>query len=438
MCELTEADYVQLETAIPFPGMPKVVKCDGDVPPCPASEALKVSSEFLANDSDLTVSAGYAAPENLSEQGGCGTKAAGSKPTQVNFWTKVQYYPDKISEAAVAEHLQGNLGPKAFCPAVPEMPPVVSAATASPGGRKLEEAVITGFVPCGGAFARAGSTTCNGAIEGTTCATFTGAVCVACNHGAAHIECFAAGFKMLQENANKAADPDTIPSVEVVGAQMDDEVSGGAQDVMGGGGATTNSILGAETATAAGATPMGIVIGAVLGVCALLVVVLLARRNRKSYNRDISFVDAEDMDSLDGDNIHLKPGDSSFDGTEIMSEGGTPSPRKWRKSRPGHVVGEDDSVLSGNKGPRMMPRELSYSEGLEIASPHDLGRNGSGVNVHQCNSAMCEICLARGVNPRFIPSNALEGAFVGDEDRLNSSDLSYGSRSYPMEDTVDF
>ena len=144
------------------------------------------------------------------------------------------------------------------------------------------------------------------------------------------------------------------------------------------------------------------------------------------------------MYSVDGDNIHLKPGDSSFDGTEVMSDVGTPSPNTtWRKSRPGHVVGEDDSVLSGNKSGQMVPRNLSYSNGLEIASPNDLARSGSGVDVHQCNSAMCEICLARGANPRFIPSN-LEDTYIEGENRLNSSDLSYASRTYPMEDTVDF
>ena len=64
---------------------------------------------------------------------------------------------------------------------------------------------------------------------------------------------------------------------------------------------------------------------------------------------------------------------------------------------------------------------------------------GSGVDVHQCNSAMCEICLSQGRNPRFVPTT-LEDIEIADaaDNSLNSSGLSYASRSYPMEDTVDF
>lgn len=465
-CQFTEADFDALLSTEPFQGIPKVVSCndkDGnpeEVNACPSSEALVVKTQFVADVSDLIVSAGY-----LAAHGGCGTMTSGTTPTRITFFMKAEHYPTKITEEAVAEHLQDNIGPMAFCGSDDDaaatgtsatattteektegMPLTVSAVFSPPdGGRKLEGedgTVVTGFVPCPGAnpYMRTGD--CDATVDDAECNLYVGEVCVYCHHDASKPTCYAEGVKTLQANANRAADPDTIPSVSVVGAQMDSEVTGGTtggEMVIGGGGATTTSkIIGAETNSAGGdSSPLGIALGVGLGLCALLVVLLAVRKNRKAYTRDISFLDEEDMYSVDGDNIHLKPGDSSFDGTEIMSDVGSPSPdTKWRKSRPGHVVGEDDSVLSGNKSRQMVPRNLSYSEGLEIASPNDLARSGSGVDVHQWNSAMCEICLARGANPRFIPSN-LEDTYIEGENRLNSSDLSYASRTYPMEDTVD-
>ena len=477
-CQFTEDDYVGMMTTEPFQGLPKVVSCndkDGnpeDVKACPSSEVLVVKTEFLASEADLTVSAGYTPARegedgddeevDLAAHGGCGTMTSGTTPTRITFFMKAEHLESKITEGAVAEHLQGNIGPMAFCGSdddaaaatgtsatateekTEDMPLTVSAAYAPPGGRKLEGedgSVVTGFVPCSGAnpYMRTGS--CDGSVEGAECNIYVGQVCVYCDHDASKPTCYAEGVKTLQANANRAV-TEAIPSVSVVGAQMDSEVTGGTtggEMVMGGGSATTSAIIGAEVNSADGdGSPLGIALGVGLGVCALLVVLLAVRKSRKAYTRDISFLDEEDMYSVDGDNIHLKPGDSSFDGTEVMSDVGTPSPdTKWRKSRPGHVVGEDDSVLSGNKSRQMVPRNLSYSEGLEIASPNDLARSGSGVDVHQCNSAMCEICLARGANPRFIPSN-LEDTYIEGENRLNSSDLSYASRTYPMEDTVDF
>lgn len=478
-CQFTEDDYIGLMRTEPFQGLPKVVSCndkDGnpeEVNACPSSEALVVKTEFVADPSDLVVSAGYNPSRegedddeevDLAAHGGCGTMTAGTTPTRITFFAKAEHYPEKITEATVAEHLQDNVGKMAFCGSdddaaaggtsatateeeqAEDMPLTVSAAFASPGGRKLEgeddQSTVIGFIPCPGAnpYMRTGN--CDATVEGAECNLYVGQVCVYCEHDASKPTCYADGVKTLQANANRA-ETDAIPSVSVVGAQMDSEVTGGTtggEMVMGGGGATTTSkIIGAETnGTDGDGSPLGIALGVGLGLCALLVVLLAVRKNRKAYTRDISFLDEEDMYSVDGDNIHLKPGDSSFDGTEIMSDVGTPSPdTKWRKSRPGHVVGEDDSVLSGNKSRQMVPRNLSYSDGLEIASPNDLARSGSGVDVHQCNSAMCEICLARGANPRFIPSN-LEDTYIEGENRLNSSDLSYASRTYPMEDTVDF
>jgi len=481
MCILTAADFSTLmETGQAVPS--RKDPCAADVPPCPSSEALVVRTEFLASDSDLVVSAGYeptreggASGTNDGEvidltdqEGSCGTMISGTTPARITFFAQATHDATLIDEVGVAEHLEENLGYLAFCGSdeettadaaaaddttTAETPLAVSAATAGPGGRKLQEgeeesSSVIGFVPCQGATPYTRTGDCASDVDGAECNLYRGQVCIHCEHDVSKPTCYADGVKMLKKNAARAADPPRIPSVAVVGAQMDSESTGGAggtgsMDVVGGGGATTSSILGAETRGADGgsnASGLGIGLAVGLSLCAALIVLLAARKNRKAYTRDISFLDEEDMYSVDGDNIHLKPGDSSFDGTEVMSENGTPSPTtRWRKSRPGHVVDEDDSILSGdNRNQQMVPRNLSYGAApLEAASPHDLARGHSGLDVHECNSAMCEICLSRGANPRFIPSN-LEDSYVENEGRLNASDLSYASRTYPMEDTVDF
>lgn len=372
---------------------------------------------------------------DLDLQGGCGSKVVGTEATRITYVMQVTD-DGEISQEDVIDYLHDNVGQEAFCGA-DEAPAAGSASeqqetifiapTSRNGGRKLEESLVTGFVPCDKAFfLRNDLGGC-----GENCHFYQGCADVYCKYGTSKPQCFSDGVNVLQKNAGKATNPPLITSVEVVGTIMDaDSAGNGAGDIA--------SIIGLETnegenegLTTAGA---GLIIG--FSVLAALVVLLAVRKNRKAYTRDISFLDMEDMCSVDGDNIHLKPGDSSFDGTEIMSEGGTPSPAgsKWRKTRPGHVVDEDDSVLSGNNR-QIVPRELVYGGALV---PSDLDRQHSGVDVHQCNSAMCEICLARGVNPRFVPAHLEDSYHVEGDDRLNASDLSYGSRNYPMEDTVDF
>ena len=449
-CVFTEDDFSTILRS--DEDTPKVVSClDKDenpkqVEPCPSSEELVVKTEFIVSNEDLETYAHYDPDRpmegeqdekiNLADHGGCGTMTTGTSPTQITFFMKAEHYPPEGQSREdarndVAGYLQGNIAKEAF-----------GLCEDNARNRKLEGgdgSTVTGFVSCPGAnpYHRTGS--CDNTIDGAECNVYVGQVCVYCHRDASNPECYAEGVKTLQANSN-LAQTDAIPRVSVVGAQMDSEVTLSGGDLVMGGGGAVSATVGADASSYGenGSGALGIALGVGLGVCALLVVLLAVRKNRKAHTRDISFLDAEDMYSVDGDNIHLKPGDSSFDGTEIMSDAsGSPSPNtKWRKSRPGHVVGEDDSVLSG-RDRSMVPRNLSYTGGLEVASPNDLARSGSGVDVHQCNSAMCEICLARGVNPRFIPSN-LEDTYIEDLDRLNSSDLSYASRTYPMEDTVDF
>lgn len=378
----------------------------------------------------------------LDYQGGCGTKIAGTEGTQITFMMVVtgDGKPDDV-----ADYLQENLGKKAFCGAdeapapvaliehLEEMTLILPTPKASPGGRKLEESSVTGFVPCEGdedAFYPTGKGCGKGSPD--NCQLYVGCAKVYCTLGVSKPQCYGDGIQTLQENAGNAVNPPLITSVQVIGASME------ADNAGNGANSDVASIIGLETNDGGDSSISAVGIGLAAGfsVLAALAVLLAVRKNRRAYTRDISFLDMEDMCSVDGDNIHLKPGDSSFDGTEIMSEGGTPSPSgsKWRQSRPGHVVDEDDSVLSGNNR-QIVPRELVYGGALV---PSDLARDHSTLDVHQCNSAMCEICLSRGVNPRFVPAHLEDSYHVEGDDRLNASDLSYGSRNYPMEDTVDF
>ena len=432
-----------------------VCPADADVPPEDCPDPFVVSADFEGTDS---VTATFFDPYKeggteieLDYHGGCGTKIVGTVPTRISFFMKVEHDPglvdgesEKEETAAVAEYLQENLGKKTFCEA-DEAPDngeqeeifIAPLPNSSPGGRKLEDSdvksFVTGFVPCSASTAAFYSTGRCGE-KNSNCHVYVGCANVYCDLNASKTQCYGSGVTDLMENAHLAADADDrILSVQVIGSKMDSE--GAGNGAIGG---DVASVIGLETNDGGDSSISAVGIGLAAGfsVLAALAVLLAVRKNRKAYTRDISFLDMEDMCSVDGDNIHLKPGDSSFDGTEIMSEGGTPSPAgsKWRKSRPGHVVDEDDSVLSGNNR-QIVPRELVYGGAL---APSNLARDHSTLDVHQCNSAMCEICLSRGVNPRFVPAHLEDSYHVEGDDRLNASDLSYGSRNYPMEDTVDF
>ena len=424
----------------------KAKVCPTDVPSKDCPDQFVVETIFEGDTGYATVGVFDASREggteiDLDSQGGCGTKIVGTEPTIINFYMKAEHVPELVDgegdeeTTAVAKYLQENLGKETFCEA-DEAPStgkqeeifIAPLPKSSPGGRKLEESFVTGFVPCSGSF------TATGQCKGANCHVYLGCVNVYCALKASKPQCYNNAGNILQDNAHRVADADArILSVEVVGTMMDSEGAGN-----GAIGSDVASIIGLETNDGGDSSISAVGIGLAAGfsVLAALAILLAVRKNRKAYTRDISFLDMEDMCSVDGDNIHLKPGDSSFDGTEIMSEGGTPSPTgsKWRQSRPGHVVDEDDSVLSGNNR-QIVPRELVYGGALV---PSDLARDHSTLDVHQCNSAMCEICLSRGVNPRFVPAHLEDSYHVEGDDRLNASDLSYGSRNYPMEDTVDF
>ena len=72
-------------------------------------------------------------------------------------------------------------------------------------------------------------------------------------------------------------------------------------------------------------SPLGIALGVGLGVCALLVVLLAARKNRKAYTRDISFLDEEDMYS----ESHLAQVMKQSDWRPSADIGIPPADREW-------------------------------------------------------------------------------------------------------------
>lgn len=403
-----------------------------------------------------------------ADTGACGVKPEAASHTQVSFYVEAKYNVSLITSEEVADQLQDEMGPTTICSVIDgpyieddaEMdtdmdvdsnstleiqiePNDSTMAHNATRRRHLQQTDVVGYEPCGPDYEPYGEL-CESDEPGIICERFTGQVCIYCDPSLSTPECYTAGLGLIRDNAAAAADPPAITDVKFVGGSMSTEPTSGGLDVIGDGGAQTSSVIVDTKGTEAdGGNGLGIALGIGLGVCALLVLLLAVRKNRQSTTKEISFLDDEDLysDYGDDDKIHLDPGDSSFDGTEIMSDSGSPSPSKWRKARPGHIVGEDDSVLSGSaNGNRSFARDLMMTEEFQPADVHDLARGGSGVDVHQCNSAMCEICLSQGRNPRFVPTTLedIEIEAAAADNSLNSSGLSYASRSYPMEDTVDF
>jgi len=408
-----------------------------NVPPgsglCPSTETLEpcVSEGDTLNlvYGDHSNDDGSAVMVDIADAatGACGVKAEAASHTQVAFYLEVTYDPSLIQSDGVTEHLQQEMGPKAIC----------SALDDGLRRRKLQQTDVVGYEPCGPDYEPYGDL-CQSTESGIICERFKGQVCIYCDPSLSTPECYAAGLGLISDNAAKTADPPRITGVKFIGGYMSSDLTDSSgMDVLGNGGgndAGASSVIVESRGDddSSGGNALGIALGVGLGLCALIVAFLAVRKNRKSSSRDVSFLDDEDFYG-DNDKVHLDPGDSSFDGTEVMSDNG--SPLSWRKTRPGHVVGEDDSVIAGGSG---IPRDLMMSEEFRQAAANDLARSGSGVDVHQCNSAMCEICLSQGRNPRFVPSTLRDIEIEAADNSLNSSGLSDANRSYPMEDTVDF
>jgi hypothetical protein len=159
-----------------------------------------------------------------------------------------------------------------------------------------------------------------------------------------------------------------------------------------------------------------------VGLLLLLALLFLAKRKTRQV-RHLELKATEDDDTL----LKEIEGADSFDMT---------SPAR---SRIAHVVGDDESTISGLAGfKRVEPdsgtiiEDLHATERLEdsrrrLSFPRSdsMGGYDTGIDVHYCQSATCEICEStRRSGLRFIP--------IGRPGRLPR----HATRSYHTEDTV--
>ena len=266
--------------------------------------------------------------------GACGVKAKSASHTQVSFYLEVMYDPSRIESDGVTDHLQQKMGRTAICSALD------GGGGTDPTSRKLQQTDVVGYEPCGPDYEPYGDL-CESTEAGIICERFKGQVCIYCDPSLSTPECYTAGLGLISDNAAKTADPPRITDVKFIGGYMSSDLTDSSgMDVLGNGGgndAGTSSVI-VETrgdGDSSGGNALGIALGVGLGLCALIVAFLAVRKNRKSTSRDVSFLDDEDFYG-DDDKIHLDPGDSSFDGTEIMSDNG--SPLRPRGARPAPVT----------------------------------------------------------------------------------------------------
>jgi len=270
---------------------------------------------------------------------------------------------------------------------------------------------------------------------------------------------------------------DGVIDVAYVGAPEDVAAAGAGP--TGGAGAG----IGVGTASAAERTvntnnsddsslgPLGISMIALSALVVALVALLLVRKKKKTEATvEERFLDDMSVNK-DFGKMPLSPTNTDSTHPDLASPssgGGSPpvtSPKSsWRKSRAAHVLTDgDDSIYSSpvqdnGTDPGSSDGENRLADG-EYEGPEisDLGGVHSGINVHSCTSATCEICGGQGigVEPTFVPS--MDDVFEdGDSVLEGYSDISGGvnrtpsrgvrppgshyadRRAYPMEDTVDF
>lgn len=131
--------------------------------------------------------------------------------------------------------------------------------------------------------------------------------------------------------------------------------------------------------TAAAGVGIAIAVVAVI-VCALFTV----RRQRRSMD-PTTLESMKPIHTMDEDDQ-----DDDVDATVPVS------------SRKAHILGEEDSLLSGEGGSTIRSRSLA------VGDADDDRHRSSSADVHKCSSATCEICERNrqsGVN--FIPSSTV-------------------------------
>lgn len=134
----------------------------------------------------------------------------------------------------------------------------------------------------------------------------------------------------------------------------------------------------------------------------LILFLLLFVRRRHSDEYSLKHRQLEDMD-MDDDDTYLK---------DIDGDTNTSPPGSVYDNRNTYIVGEDESIMTGwtgNNGNSTLGGDDNYDPGLQRQRPlyedYDLAGVYGHRDVHQCSSAMCNVCeRQRRSGLQFIPS----------------------------------
>jgi len=172
---------------------------------------------------------------------------------------------------------------------------------------------------------------------------------------------------------------------------------------------------------------------AVAAVALILLLLFLVGYNRRSSERELKHMELDDSD-YESD---LDKGEGEKDGDTLRlseEEGDSLTGTYSYKPRMTHVVGEEDSIVSGWTGysagspPPKDPRELENHGDLTCM---ELGHKRRS-DVHACTSATCEACeQKRQQGPMFILSMDDNASYTAGISPAESN------RQYVATDTVD-
>jgi hypothetical protein len=147
-----------------------------------------------------------------------------------------------------------------------------------------------------------------------------------------------------------------------------------------------------------------------VGSLVTLLFLYAATRRRESYKVQRIEEVFEDDESIFGKNGQMGGTDNTSNGSDA-----------WRATRSAHVLGEEDSVFSGDFESDNIMHDLRVAEKRRLYGmggktrysqvgprENDLGGTGDALNVHNCTSATCQICKNAGPNsPTFVPADLL-------------------------------
>lgn len=404
----------------------------------------------------------------LTGLGSCGNRVKGSSLMKVSFYVEVVFDTRRYADPdALGGYLSSTAGPSMVCPSLPSARRVLMGEDS---GREMQRRSlqgsplnpVIGLVQCAGGsnqfvpfnVGAGGPPTCrqnHSPAQGHGCVKMQGSICIYCELGAGYDDCRDAGLALVQENSRSMVKANQgIFGVSFLGGMMAGDTNfgqgPGSFDAWEASFATqqmTNGDGGAGDAL----SPAGWgLVAAGAGSLLVVAVLLIARKtggksvDLNRYGPDDSYLYRnEGKDHMD--KMPFASGDS-LDGTAILSDLDrtlTPSPRKRRSSnnmgwgsKRGASDDNDDS-LNGQYG---------CTRACVNAGSDYFEKARSALNVHQCNSAMCQVCLVQGTQPRFIsassPNSSPPRHLHFDTSLSSNSHMRDASRHYDLNDTVDF